>query len=48
MYQVIFHLKMALQYLKYDKKVPEKHKKQLYIDIETLLKRAEALKEEWK
>ena len=39
---------MALNYLKYEKKVPEKYRDELYKEIEALLKKAEALKEEWK
>lgn len=48
MYQVIFHIKLCLNYLKYDKKVPEKYKDILYVKIETLLKECQQILEEWK
>ena len=48
MYQVIFHIKMALNYLKRDKKVPEKYKAKLYNLLTEALKDAEKQKEEWK
>ena len=47
MYQVLFHLKMALNYLKRDKKVSETKKNILYKELEELLHKAEKLKEEF-
>lgn len=39
---------MALQYLKYEKKVPEPYKEKLYKILSEALKEAEKQKEEWK
>lgn len=48
MYNVIFHIQLALNYLKYDKKVPEPYKNKLYKILTEALKEAEKQKEEWK
>lgn len=48
MWNVIFHLKLCLNYLKYDKKVPEKYRNELYKKIEALLKESQKILEEWK
>ena len=47
MYQVIFHIKMALNYLKREKKLPE-FKKELYIkNIEKLIEELQQLQHDF-
>ena len=48
MYNVCFHIQLALNYLKYDKKVPEKYRNELYKKLEALLKESQQILEEWK
>ena len=48
MHDVIFHIKIALQYLKYAKKVPDKYKEKTKELLEEALKEAETQKAEWK
>lgn len=47
MYQVLFHIKMAKNYLKYDKKIPELIKNRLYKLLDELLEMAEKAKQEY-
>lgn len=46
MYHVLFYLRLAIQYLKYAKKIPEKDRELLYIELEKVKQLAEKISSE--